>query len=134
MFRKGLLLFAGLLVGVLAGCGSPNRGHWNGTFEGSVSGSMEFDISAYGDKLKGSLSGSTRDGQPFEAKLAGRVKGEHFFAEIEGMSRAGALPVAFEGLMKGSLAEGQGEGDWSCTLRFNQVRLKGRWEARQESR
>lgn len=120
------------LVAFLAACGSPNRGEWEGIFDGSVSGTVHFEINARGTRLTGALDGTTRNGQPFEAEMEGRIRGEHFYATFEGKSRAGLLPVAFDGLMRGTLAEGVGRGDWTAELkpRSGGV-MKGGWEVRQ---
>jgi hypothetical protein len=66
--------------------------------------------------------------------MEGRMRGEHFYATFEGASRAGLLPVTFEGLMRGTLAEGVGAGDWACELKVGRARLKGGWEVEQVRR
>ncbi len=121
------------LVLLVAACQSPNRGSWAGTFDGSVAGTVEFRINARGTRLTGELSGETQDRQPFAAEMEGRLSGDRFYAKFAGKSRAGMLPVAFEGLMEGELKAGHGEGEWSCELRFNQRRLKGHWRVEQVS-
>lgn len=123
--------WAALALVAACACASPNRGVWSGTFDGSVSGVVEFRINTRGTRLSGSLRGTTRDGQPFEAELKGRIRGEHFYASFEGTSRAGLLPVGFEGLMRGSLDEGSGSGDWTCELKLSRSQLKGSWEVEQ---
>ena len=120
-----------LALSVLA-CSSPNRGIWGGTFDGSVSGRVEFRINARGTSLTGSMEGETREGQPFTAEMEGRLNEDRFFyATFEGTSRAGALPVAFEGLMRGELDAGESEGDWTATLKMTGTELRGGWSAEQ---
>ena len=128
--RLGVLGLLGLLV-LAAACRSPNRGVWQGTFDGSVRGTVEFRINARGTRLSGSMSGSTRDGQPFRAELDGKIQGDHFYATFEGASRAGALPVAFAGFLRGTLADGRGEGDWQCELAVTRQKLAGEWAVEQ---
>lgn len=121
----------GLLTLTLA-CGSPNRGHWSGTFDGSVSGTVEFDINARGTRVEGRMTGSTVDGEPFRATLEGILRQDYFRADFEG--RAGGsfgLPVPFEGEMTGSLDRGLGSGDWACTLWRSSSRLQGTWSVEQ---
>ena len=131
MARPAARALLTLVLCALGACSSPNRGHWSGTFDGSVSGVVEFRINARGTRLTGSLTGSTRDGQPFAAEMEGKMRGEHFYATFEGTSRAGVLPVAFEGLMRGSLGEGAGSGDWTCELKVSRLHLEGTWEVEQ---
>lgn len=120
-----------LLVTLLGGCSSPNRGIWRGTFDGSVAGTVEFTINARGTKLEGEMTGSTRERQPFKAELTGKIKGDHFYAEFRGASRFGALPVAFEGFMRGTLKEGLGNGDWEVELAVSKQELRGSWQVEQ---
>lgn len=115
----------------LAACRSPNRGVWRGTFDGSVRGTVEFRINARGTRLSGSMSGATREQQPFRAEMSGKIQGDHFYATFTGASRAGALPVAFEGFLRGTLAAGHGSGDWQCELTLTRQKLKGEWEVEQ---
>jgi len=119
------------LPAVLLACSSPNRGVWEGTFTGSVSGVVEFRINARGTHLTGSMEGATRSEQPFAAEMEGKIRGEHFYATFEGTSRTGALPVRFQGLMRGELGDGRGHGDWSATIKVSGVELRGTWEVEQ---
>ncbi len=120
-----------LCMGLAWGCRSPNRGVWKGTFEGSVHGTVEFRINARGTRLSGSMAGATRENQPFRAEMEGTIHGDHFYATFEGASRAGALPVAFEGFLRGTLAAGRGAGDWQCELTVTRQKLKGEWQVEQ---
>jgi hypothetical protein len=116
----------------LAACSSPNRGAWEGTFAGTVSGEVRFEINARGTSLSGQLSGTTRDRQPFAAEMRGKIRGEDFYATFDGKSRTGLLPVAFEGLMRGTLAAGAGRGDWTAELKpRGSGTMKGTWEVKQ---
>jgi len=45
---------------LVAGCSSPNRGIWKGTFDGSVSGTVEFRINARGTSLIAVTSAARR--------------------------------------------------------------------------
>jgi len=134
---RGLRLCPPLLVvllaflPLLAGCSSPNRGVWAGTFDGSVAGTVEFRINTRGTRLTGSLTGATRDGNPFHAEMEGKIEDQYFYATFEGKSLAGGLPVAFDGFLRGELQEGKASGDWSCTLRLAQRKLSGAWHADQ---
>lgn len=124
-----------ILLFVLAACGSsPNRGVWEGSFDGSVSGVVEFRINTRGTTLTGTMTGATREGQPFEAEMEGKIRGESFYATFEGRSRSGLLPVTFDGLMRGELGEGAATGDWTAELRATGSELSGKWEAQQVHR
>ncbi|HRC86031.1 MAG TPA: hypothetical protein PK413_10515 [Thermoanaerobaculia bacterium] len=127
--RRWRVGFVALLA--LAACTGPNHGKWAGTFEGSVSGVMKFEISVFGGRLSGTLEGSTAEGQPFSAKLQGRLRGQSFYAVLSGASQAGLLRIPFEGLMKGDLADGKGGGDWTAQLKPSGERLAGTWTAEQ---
>lgn len=120
-----------LALSLLAGCSSPNRGTWRGTFDGSVAGTVEFTINARGTRLTGSMTGATRERQPFKAELEGKIKGDNFYAEFRGASRFGALPVAFEGFMRGTLTDGLGTGDWQAELAVSKQKLRGSWQVEQ---
>ncbi len=126
----GALALLALLL-LAAACRSPNRGVWQGTFDGTVRGTVEFRINARGTRLSGSMSGSTRNHQPFRAELDGKIQGDHFYATFEGASRAGALPVAFTGFLRGTLAGGRGAGDWQCELAVTRQKLEGEWAVEQ---
>lgn len=130
--RRSSRRAAAVLLLALAACASPNRGEWEGTFEGSVSGVVRFEINARGTSLTGTLEGTTAHGQPFTADMEGRIRGEHFYATFEGKSRAGLLPVGFEGLMRGTLSGGAGHGDWTAELMPRSTgEMKGTWEVTQ---
>jgi hypothetical protein len=133
MVRCGKALGLGLLLVLGLGCGSPNRGTWRGEFGGSLSGTMQFTIGGLGDKLTGKMEGRTQQGQPFDAKLKGKVRGEAFYATFEGSASASGLPVAFEGLMKGTLGQGQAAGDWTAEIQITRNRLQGDWQAERVS-
>lgn len=115
----------------LAACRSPNRGVWKGTFEGSVAGVVEFRIDTRGTSLTGTMAGATRGGQPFQADLEGKVKGDYFYATFEGRGSAELRPVPFTGFMKGELGRGAGSGEWEATLRFTAQKLRGGWQVEQ---
>jgi len=120
------------LVLLTLACSSPNRGRWNGTFGGSVSGTVEFEINTRGTKVKGRMTGETMNGEPFRATLEGVLRQDFFRADFEG--RAGSslgLPVPFTGEMTGSLDLGIGRGEWSCTLWRNSGTLQGTWSVDQ---
>lgn len=125
----GLLL---ILVALLAGCSSPNRGRWAGTFDGSVVGVVEFEINARGNALEGEMEGQTADGQPFTATLEGRIEDPYFYAKFSGTSRTAVYPIKFEGLMRGEIAAGVATGDWTCTLVPTDVELQGTWTTTQQ--
>lgn len=129
--RKVARLFVVVASLLVVSCSSPNRGVWRGTFEGSVSGEVEFRINSRGTRLEGTMVGDTKDGQPFRAEMEGKVNGDFFYATFKGASRVRALPVAFEGFLKGSLSAGQGEGDWECELALARTKLAGRWRVEQ---
>lgn len=129
--RKDVRLSILVAALLMAGCQSPNRGIWRGDFVGSVSGQVEFRINSRGTRLTGTMKGETRDGQPFEAEMEGKVNGDYFYASFEGGSRSGALPVAFKGFLKGGLAAGLGEGDWECELAITRTKLAGKWRVEQ---
>lgn len=119
----------GLLV---LSCSSPNRGRWSGTFDGSVSGTVELEINARGTRVEGRMTGSTADGQPFRATLEGILRQDYLRADFEG--RAGGslgMPVPFEGEMTGSLGLGLGSGEWACILWRSSTRLAGTWSVAQ---
>ena len=116
---------------LLAACGSPNRGAWTGTFDGSVSGTVEFTINARGTSLTGTMEGKTSDGSPFHAEMEGKITDRYFYATFDGRTDTGLRPIPFEGLMKGELADGQGQGEWDAKIRFTQTPMNGTWTVRQ---
>lgn len=129
--RKNASLVITLVSLLVVGCQSPNRGIWRGTFEGSVSGQVEFRINSRGTRLTGTMKGTTQDDQPFAAEMAGKVNGDYFYAKFEGSSRSGPLPVSFQGFLKGGLTAGLGEGDWECELAVTRMKLAGTWRVEQ---
>ncbi|MEM7480995.1 MAG: hypothetical protein AAF481_07450 [Acidobacteriota bacterium] len=131
----GTFLLCALLC---AACSSPNRGVWRGTFDGDVSGVVEFRINARGTQLEGSLDGETSDGAPFEAVMEGRIEGDAFYATFEGDGRSGIYPVPFKGFLKGQLIDGAGGGEWEAQLETPLgeplgAKLLGDWQVQQVS-
>jgi len=120
-----------LAVPLVAGCSSPNRGSWKGTFDGSVSGTVEFRINARGTSLTGKMEGTTESGAPFHAAMEGEIRGELFRADFEGKSDTDFRPVPFNGAMRGRLGSGKGSGDWDARIRFTQEELRGSWSVAQ---
>ncbi len=125
--RLGMLCLALFLS---AACSSPNRGVWSGTFEGTIAGTVEFRINARGSSLTGRLEGKTNDGAPFSAKMKGKLHGVDFYATFEGKGQTGFLPVPFEGLMTGRLAQGEADGDWQAEVRTG-WKMSGAWSVNQ---
>lgn len=123
-----------LVVLLLAACSSPNRGAWTGTFDGSVSGTVDFTIDARGNSLTGRMEGKTSDGSPFHAEMEGKITDRYFYATFEGRTDTGLRPIPFEGFMKGELGDGQGKGDWDAKIRFTQTPMNGTWTVRQGAR
>lgn len=131
--RRAAAVASCLALLALASCRSPNRGVWRGTFDGSVSGTVEFRISTSGRSLDGTMDGKTRDGQPFHAEMEGKTRDRYFHATFEGTSRTEMYPVKFEGFMTGELVEGHGTGDWECQLALGaSPKLKGTWSVDQQ--
>lgn len=128
-FSAALLL--GLLVAGSSGCSSPNRGTWKGSFDGNVSGTVEFSINTRGTKLTGKMDGKTSDGQEFHATMEGSLRGLDLVAEFTGSATTEYRPVPFTGVMKGELVQGKSHGSWECTLRFTEQRLRGSWQTQQ---
>jgi hypothetical protein len=129
-WRRWMLLSAVLSAGLLAACSSPNQGRWRGTFDGTLSGTVEFQINSRGTALTGELEGATSDGQTFSAEMKGKLHDGYFYASFKGQGQTGLLPVPFEGLMKGELADGAASGDWDAELRTG-WKLAGQWVAEQ---
>ena len=97
-----------MLAATLA-CSSPNRGRWQGTFEGGVDGTMEFTVNARGTEAEGKITGATRRGEKFEADFEGSLNQGFLNADFEGSSQTGVgLPAGFRGKLQGDLARGQG--------------------------
>ncbi|HVS15133.1 MAG TPA: hypothetical protein VMV46_14490 [Thermoanaerobaculia bacterium] len=126
--RAAALVLAAALVATAPGCGSPDRGWWRGTFDGTVTGTVEFEIGTRGTRLRGSMHGATRDGQPFEADLRGTLDRGRIEATFEGRSRSGlGLPARFDGALVGSLRDGAGKGTWNARVTLPQMILEGSW-------
>lgn len=108
-----LAAFAWLVLSSL----SPLRGTWQGDFDGDVAGTVEFRIGIRGHDVDGTMSGSTRSGEPFTAELEGRLVDEQLIASFEGRGRGGALGVAFVGTMEGTFdRQSEAFGTWRCRL------------------
>lgn len=121
-----------LLLFVLAACSSPNRGHWSGDFDGSVSGVVEFEINARGTRIKGKMTGKTVNGEDFRATLEGILRQDFINADFQGLSQSSfGLPLRFKGNMTGSLARGAGAGDWKAELLSAGTRFRGAWRVTQ---
>ena len=132
---RSLILLVWLLGVGLVACSSPNRGYWSGSFDGSVSGVVDFEINARGSRVKGKMKGKTSDGQVFEATLEGSLRRDYLRAEFEGGVGSGlGLAVPFTGTMTGSLDLGRGQGDWTCRLFRQQNELDGTWSVEQTDR
>lgn len=123
-----------LLLGLLAACGSPNRGTWKGEFQGDLSGVVQFTINSRGTGLSGSIEGTTSGGQPFTAEMEGKIHDPYFYGTFKGKGRTDVYPIPFEGLMRGELQSGSAKGDWEAQIRFNPAKMKGAWNARQEEK
>jgi hypothetical protein len=126
------MLSSAVAVSGSMGCSSPNRGRWRGTFEGGVSGDMEFTVNTRGTRAKGSITGSTDRGQKFEASFAGSLNQGFLNADFEGSSQTGlGLPAGFRGNLQGTLEEGTGDGSWTVDLIQAPAHYEGRWSALQ---
>jgi hypothetical protein len=121
-------------LGLAAACSSPNRGVWSGTFDGSVTGTVEFTINARGTALEGRMEGATSDGSPFHAAMKGTIRDTYFYANFDGRTDTGLRPIPFEGFMKGELGDGKGAGDWDAKIRFTQTAMNGTWSVQQTAR
>ena len=129
---KRFLRLAALGTAVLAvGCSSPNRGLWQGDFDGSVAGTVQFTINTRGTSLTGKMDGKTASGEDFHATMKGSLAGVDLVAEFEGSATTDFRPVPFTGVMKGELRQGQAHGTWECTIRFTQTRMSGGWRVTQ---
>lgn len=127
----GALLLSALAVGCAP---SPDRGTWDGTFDGSLSGVVRFHIDTRGTRLTGTFEGETRDGAPFTAEMEGRVRGDDFYATFEGTGRAALYRVPFSGFMTGQLGDGRAGGRWEAEIRGQSGELEGAWRAEQADR
>lgn len=132
--RPAPLLATLALAALLAGCGpSPNRGSWDGEFDGTLRGVVRFRIDTRGTSLTGTFEGETSDGAPFTAEMEGRVRGDDFYATFEGTGRAALYRVPFKGFMTGRLGDGQAAGTWEAEIRGRSGKLQGSWRAEQET-
>ena len=120
------------LGAALAACSSPDRGRWQGTFEGGVDGTMEFTVNARGTDAEGKISGATRGGEKFEAEFEGSLNQGFLNAAFEGSSQTGmGLPAGFRGKLQGDLAEGKAAGTWTVDLIQVRAHYEGTWAATQ---
>ena len=120
------------LGAALAACSSPNRGRWQGTFEGGVDGTMEFTVNARGTEAEGRISGATRGGETFEAEFEGSLNQGFLNAKFEGRGQTGmGLPAGFRGAMQGDLAAGAAQGTWTVDLIQVRAHYEGTWAATQ---
>lgn len=119
------------LIAALA-CSSPNRGRWQGSFEGGVSGTMDFTVNARGTRADGEITGATRGGEKFEASFEGSLNQGFLNADFEGSGQTGiGLPAGFTGNLQGDLDQGRGEGTWTVDLTQARVHYEGSWSASQ---
>jgi len=126
---------AALALAALAAlaCSSPNRGRWSGTFDGGVSGDMEFTVDARGTRAEGRITGATRHGEAFEASFEGSLNQGFLNADFEGRSETGfGLPAGFRGSLQGTLEQGKGEGSWTVDLIQARAHYEGAWSATQQ--
>ena len=113
-------------------CSSPNRGRWQGTFEGGVDGTMEFTVNARGTKAGGRITGATRRGEKFEAKFEGSLNQGFLNARFEGSGQTGVgLPAGFRGELQGDLEQGEAAGSWKVDLIQVRAHYEGKWAATQ---
>ena len=130
MTRVGLL-FCILLTA--AACSSPDRGWWRGSFEGDVTGTMEFSINSRGNRAKGKVTGTLSSGESFRAEFEGTLIQGYLQADLVGSSVTDiGLRAGFDGLISGGLEEGEADGDWRVDLRQARSHLEGRWQASQD--
>jgi len=121
-----------LALASLAACSSPDRGRWQGSFEGGVAGTMEFTVNARGTKADGKITGATRDGQKFDAEFEGSLNQGFLNAEFEGSGQTGmGLPAGFRGKLQGDLENGAGKGSWTVDLIQVRAHYQGKWSATQ---
>ncbi len=135
MLRAGLPrgLLALFIFLVFAACSSPNRGWWQGSFEGDVAGTMELSINARGTKAKGEVTGRLSSGEGFRAEFEGTLNQGFLRAELTGSSETSVgLRAGFEGLITGDLAAGKGAGQWKADLKPAGRQLEGEWQASQD--
>ena len=120
-------------AGAFLACSSPNRGKWQGDFEGSVAGTVEFTINTRGTSLRGTMEGKTASGEDFHAKMKGTLAGDDLVAEFEGSATTDFRPVPFTGVLRGQLLRGQAHGTWECTIRFTESSMQGTFKVTQET-
>ena len=130
MRRQTALAALGLVA--LTACSSPNRGTWQGTFEGGVRGEMVFEINTRGTAAEGDIEGTTGDGQSFKATFEGSLNVDYLKADFEGGSNVGlGLPDDFEGSLDGTLTVGRAEGKWQVEIIQTRTHFEGTWTATQ---
>jgi hypothetical protein len=121
-----------LLAAAVAACSSPNRGRWRGTFEGGVSGQMEFTVNARGTHAEGTIEGGTQRGERFDATFEGSLNQGFLNARFEGSGQTGVgLPAGFRGQLQGTLEQGEGAGTWKVDLIQVRAHYEGGWSASQ---
>lgn len=122
-------LLALLLLGFSA-CSSPNRGWWRGSFEGDVTGTMEFSINSRGTRAKGKITGNLSTGESFRAEFEGTLNQGYLRTELVGSSDTEfGLRAGFEGSLSGDLDRGEADGNWRVQLRQVGRQLEGQWQA-----
>jgi hypothetical protein len=123
------------VAATLAACSSPNRGRWQGTFEGGVDGTMEFTVNARGTSAEGRITGATRRGETFEAEFEGSLNQGFLNARFEGSGQTGiGLPAGFRGSLQGDLADGDAAGSWKVDLLQVRTHYEGTWAAVQAAK
>lgn len=121
-----------LLAGLAIACSSPNRGRWEGSFEGGISGTMHFDVNTRGTRAEGRIVGTTSRGQDFRADFEGTLNHDYLRADFEGSGESGfGVAAGFRGELSGTLAQGRGEGKWRADLLRAGTHWEGRWRATQ---
>ena len=126
-----MLALASLLAACVA-CSSPNQGRWRGSFDGGVTGDMEFTVNARGTRADGRITGATRRGEKFEASFEGSLNQGFLNARFEGSGETGiGLPARFEGSLQGDLEGGGAEGTWTVDLLQARAHYEGTWSATQ---
>lgn len=127
--RVGLLV---CLLSAVVACSSPNRGWWRGSFEGDVTGTMEFSINSRGTRAEGQVTGTLSNGESFRAEFEGTLNRGYLQADLVGSSDTDlGLRAGFEGVISGRLEGGAAAGDWQADLRQARRHLEGRWQAAQ---
>ena len=130
--RAALAFALGIAIASTLSCSSPNRGRWQGTFEGGVDGTMEFTVNSRGTEAEGEISGATRGGEKFEAEFEGGLNQGFLNAKFEGSGQTGmGLPAGFRGVLQGDLAAGAARGTWTVDLIQVRAHYEGTWTATQ---